>query len=173
MNTEDKELMAMASISSALAELDDVAKQRVIAWISSRLGIKSAPAIEGERPALQAPAADSWGDGAMDSLPDFFDAIDPQTDMERAITVAAYLQIQGGKEELTSQEIHAELKNLGYASSNITVAITRASEVSPRLMFQTHKDGATKQGRKKYKVTREGIKYLQAKAAGKKQEPKS
>jgi len=49
---------------------------------------------------------------------------------------------------------------------NITVALGALVDDTPRLVIQTHKAGKTKQARKKYKLTAEGIKRIKQMLTG-------
>ena len=163
--SEDPEIAAMRSILEAMSELEEDSRKRVVQWLMNREGISS-DALGSLTMGRKLSSARPRGteDNAM-SLSDFFYSVDPQNDMERAIAVAYYLQNSGGKEELTSQEINDELKHLGYPISNITKALTRAMETVPRLMHQTRKEGTSQQARKKYKITHEGMKFMEARVS--------
>lgn len=159
---EDLEIKAMSIISEALSDLDENARKRVIQWLVSREGFVQPKSTSLTLPQSVTPTGTVEGVDE-NSLSDYFYSVDPQNDMERALAVAAFLHTTKGKTDLGSQEINNELKHLGYASSNITLALTRAMEVKPQLMHQTRKEGTSQQARKKYKITSEGLRYLQAK----------
>src|SRR5690349_19708564 len=116
---EDKEIKVMGIVAEAIAELDEDARKRVILWLMSREGVSSSKAVS-TSPQLQS-LQKSTGELPNDkqSLSDFFYSVDPQSDMERAIAIAGYLQTVGGREEFSSQEINDELKHLGYPIANI------------------------------------------------------
>jgi len=159
---EDKEITAMSRITDILSSLEEEARKRILLWLLSREGLTTPPAtIVGSSTRVKVLSGSVIDPNESKSLSDFFYSVDPQNDMERALTVAAFLQSTGGGEDLSSQEINDELKHLGYPIANITKALTRAMEVTPRLMHQTRKEGTSQQARKKYRVTHEGMKYLQ------------
>jgi hypothetical protein len=162
---DDQEILAMGTIAEALKPLDEATRKRVIEWLISREGIGGTVGtrIGPVLPVTNAAGSVLSGESNTQSLSDFFYSVDPQNDMERALAVAYYLQVFQGNDELSSQDINDELKHLGYPIANITKALTKAMDVTPRLMHQTRKEGTSQQARKKYKVTHEGMKFLQAK----------
>ena len=82
-------------------------------------------------------------------------------DSERALVAAYWFQYLGGVSDFDSATLNKELKHLGHQSSNITTALTSLMSKKPQLVIQTRKSGASKQARKKYKLTNEGIKQVQ------------
>ena len=60
--------------------------------------------------------------------------------------------------EFDSQRVNSELKHLGYPVSNITRAFDR---LRPTFVQQTKKTGATRQARKRYRLTHEGRKRVE------------
>ena len=58
--------------------------------------------------------------------------------------------------------VNGHLKDLGHTVSNITRAFDSLINRSPRLARQIAKSGSAKQARKRYKVTREGIKRVKS-----------
>jgi hypothetical protein len=164
--SEDKEIRAMGEIANAISDLDENTRKRIIQWLISREGLTlSGQVLTEPRIAKIFSNSTSIESSQDQSLSEFFYSVDLQNDMERAVAVAYYLQTVDGKEELSSQEINDELKHLGYPISNITKTLNKAMETTPRLMHQTRKEGNARQSRKKYKVTHEGMKFLQAKVS--------
>jgi hypothetical protein len=56
--------------------------------------------------------------------------------------------------------LNTELKNLGHAIPNITDALTSNIEKKPQRVIQLQKAGTSRQARKTYKVTHEGLVYV-------------
>ena len=154
----DPELKAMGTIAQALAELSDEQRRNVLLYVNARFG---GQAVLPRFTANLAPTAEPDG-GQYESLGDFFDAVNPETEADRVLTVSYWLQVVKGAADLESFPINKHLKNLGHPVSNITRAIESLIFQAPRLVHQTSKTGSSKQARKKYKVTREGIKRVQA-----------
>ena len=76
--------------------------------------------------------------------------------------VAGYwFQELAGQDDLDSQRINKELKNLGHPSTNITRDFDALIRRSPRQVIQVRKEGKSRQARKRYKLTREGIKAVE------------
>ena len=53
------------------------------------------------------------------------------------------------------------MKDLGHGVGNITDALTALKEERPALILQLKKSGTSKQARKTYKLTQEGIRRVQ------------
>jgi hypothetical protein len=55
---------------------------------------------------------------------------------------------------------------MGHRVPNITIAMDELQRQKPQLAVQLRKAGTTKQARKTYKITTEGIKYVEAMLKG-------
>jgi len=53
------------------------------------------------------------------------------------------------------------LRHLGYAAGNITSALAQLIGGKPQLAIQTHKSGSSKQARKRYRLTNEGLRAVE------------
>lgn len=102
---------------------------------------------------------------SYNSVAELFSAASPTVDWEKALVVATYLQVKNGLSDFTSLEVNRELKNLGYPSSNITDAFDVCITKRPQLILQLRKEGNSRQARKKYKVSNEGIKLVKSMVA--------
>jgi hypothetical protein len=155
---DDPELKAMTTIAQALANLSDEQRRNVLLYLNARYGGRTVP----RQPATTLiPAVEPTAEQHK-NLGDFFDAVNPQTEADRVLTVSYWLQVVEGAEDFESFPVNKHLKNLGHPVSNITRALESLIAQTPRLVLQTSKTGSSKQARKKYKVTREGIKRVQA-----------
>ncbi|TAM76242.1 hypothetical protein EPN44_05865 [bacterium] len=96
-----------------------------------------------------------------ENLAVLFDAADPQTEAEKVLIAAHWLQKQSGAPNIEAAAVNRELKHLGHAVRNVTMAFNVLLGDRPALVVQMAKSGNTKQARKKYMVTRAGEKYLQ------------
>jgi hypothetical protein len=164
----DPEIEAMSQIASALQPLDQDAQRRVLKWVIERYQLQASsgkgglPAIASP-PALDSaatPLALATSAQAFQDLHSLFDAANPETGTERALVVGYWHQ-QQSNEDWDSQAVNSDLKHLGYPSANITRDLDGLMSRSPRLVIQTRKEGTTKQARKKYKLTREGMKAVE------------
>lgn len=156
-NVLDAEIKAMQTISTALQSLEPDAIRRVLKWANERFQVKSiSPTI---------PDHDSHGSEnpppAFNEFSDLFDAANPTMDVDKALVAAFWFQVVQKHDDLDSQQLNNELKHLGHPSGNITRALENLINRSPRLVMQTRKGGTTKQARKRYKLTREGIRAVQ------------
>lgn len=92
----------------------------------------------------------------------------PETMAERAL-LGAYVLSKGRPDRtVTSQAINAELKRNGLPVPNITRAIESNLRSRPPLMTQKKKMGTTRQARKQYAITQEGVDHVEGRlrAAG-------
>jgi hypothetical protein len=180
----DTEIAAMQNCHEQLNPLDTNTKVRVIQWLVSKYELYSQTTFINNNATKQSGnevkvITDDVLEPAngetlvavplqtnklenYDALADFFSATNPNLEWEKALVVATYLQVKNGLTEFTGFEINKELKNLGYASSNITTAFNGCMDRKPQLILQLRKDGKARQAKKKYKVSAEGIKYVNA-----------
>jgi hypothetical protein len=153
-----RELDAMKIIADALAKLDEHAVRRVLHWANDAFRSKTSVSfVHGER-GLDSLFSASGSDfkGKYPTLADFFAAVSPTQDADKALVVAYWFQVIEGASDLDGFSLNKELKHLGHGISNITSALDTLISRKPALVIQTKKSGSSKQARKKYKVTLEG-----------------
>lgn len=154
----------MGRIYETLEPLEADSRLRVLKWAIAKFDVR---VTIGARIAGDGAAGSSGiPTGATDiasyeSLPEFFAALDLPTEHERVLAVGAYLMGKDKHEELTSQQINSELKNLGFGVSNITRAIGTLLKQKPQPMIQTRKEGKSRQAIKKFRVTQHGFSRVQ------------
>lgn len=165
----DPEIQAMSAIAGALGSLDQQAVTRVLQWAAKRYGVavesppqshvpgrQAAPAVSSDSQPRAPLAATAYTD-----FHELFDAANPATSVDKALVAGYWFQVLKGQEDLDSQELNKELKNLGHVSTNITRDLDSLINKTPRFVMQVRKDGSTKQARKRYKLTREGMKAVE------------
>ena len=148
----DLELDAMASVTTALKELDEQTAARVLRWALDRFHVSTKENKEAngeEEPGLN-----------FKELPVLYDAANPTTDAEKTLVVGYWLQQIEENENFDAQSVNSKLKHLGHRVGNITRAFDALKDENPRLVLQIEKSGSTKQARKKFKLTVEGIRKV-------------
>jgi hypothetical protein len=90
----------------------------------------------------------------------------PETMSERALLGAYSLSRGKADRTVTSQSINAELKRAGIPVPNITRAIESNLRTRPPLMTQKKKLGTTRQARKQYAITTDGVEFVERKLSG-------
>lgn len=159
---KDKELVAMDEVYRALEGLEPEEVGRVLTWASDRFGvlITRAEKPQDVHTELEPERRDVFGIDNLRSfevLGELFAKARPKTNADKALVSATFLQVARGNADLAAQQINNELKHLGHRILNITDAINSLIWDKPSLMIQLRKSGSTKQARKTYKVTDEGI----------------
>jgi hypothetical protein len=81
------------------------------------------------------------------------------------LAVAVYLQNKDPENELTGFSINKELKHIGHGVKNITRPVESLVKSTPQLMIQLRKSGKTRQAKKTYRVTEEGVKAVKLRLA--------
>lgn len=155
---DDPELVAMGAVRDALEELDEDTRRRVLRWATERFRSFSPP-----------PANRSGAIPAPEGFSDFaslFATANPGTEAEKALVAAYWFQVVHGEDPLDSQRLNTELKDLGHGIKNITAALDRLIGRRPRLIMQVRKGGRTKQARKSYRLTVEGVNRVTQMLAG-------
>jgi hypothetical protein len=156
---DDPEIAAMQAVTRAITGLDEAQTARVLRWAAERAGIALT------QPGLRRAGPDGNGGHAPTEFPDLaslYDAVDPSSQSERALAVAYWFQELKGQSDVDAQQVNTELKQLGHGVENITSAFTDLMNRTPRLVIQTRKSGSSRQARKKYRVTTEGLRKVKA-----------
>lgn len=155
----DPELKAIGEVTKALSDLSEEQRRNVLLYVNARYGSQLPPmrrqsaGVAAESPAPAVPE--------FSSMAELFDTADPGTEAERVLVVAYWVQTVEGAEEFESFPVNKHLKHLGHPVSNITRALDTMIDQRPRLILQTSKSGRAKQARKRYKLTREGVKRVE------------
>lgn len=142
---DDRELAIMAQITGLIAELEDGAHDRVVRWLIGRYS--STPPSGRALAPVQAPR----------DFASLIERAEFEGDDERALLACFWVQELEGANPFDSQKVNAALKELGYGVSNITRALRDLHEQRPALVMAIRKEGRTRQARKQYRVTIEGL----------------
>ena len=120
------------------------------------------------------------GDGAQginrdqpqtfDRISDLMDAANPASGVDYVLLGSYWFQVVQEAESFTGHQVNSALKDLGHGSSNITTAYNNLKSRKPPLARQIQKSGTSKQARKQYRLTAEGIKVVDRMLAGKVEE---
>lgn len=163
MENEIPELKAMMEISHLFAGLEEDEIQRVLHWATEKFRNKSVDSVVATRPLAQTPSlALETLPSNFDDLPAFMDASKPTNGLERILAAAYFQQVIQGEPDFDSQTLNTQLKHLGYPSANITRDMVRLVDRSPKLVIQTRKEGSSQQARKKFRLTTEGVRAVEA-----------
>ena len=167
----DEEIQAMASVSSALSELEDDARARVLRWAADRFGVSGLDT--GVKQVTQAAAASSSTTEAsdndaleepteeFDTFAELFAQANPSSEAHKVLVAGYWHQVVCSDSEITSAKLNKDLKDLGHSIVNINQKFDTLMGAKPQLAIQLKKSGNAKQARKKYKVTKEGIKKVE------------
>ena len=159
MTSEMAELKAMAEIASIFAGLEEEEIQRVLRWVNEKYRMRlgaSAFAAAGSMASITVEKKE------FADLPALYDVAKPTNGLERILVGAYFYQVVKGEADFDSQSLNNQLKHLGYPSSNITRDMASLVSRSPKLAIQTRKDGTTLQARKKFRLTMEGVRAVEA-----------
>jgi hypothetical protein len=174
----DPEIDAMSALATALADLEGDARGRVLRWAAERYGV-SVNTSKGGRHGGGAAGGHDGGTGeevtdkeiaeeapVYEHFADLFNEAQPKTHPDKALVAAYWLQAIQDQSTWQSAALQLELKNLGHAIGNITEALTTNMQKKPARIVQVQKAGKSRQARKTYKVTHEGLVYVQGMLRG-------
>jgi len=171
----DQEIEAMGTVAGAVSPLDEDAQGRVIRWAAERFGVTLGTKGRGRpgRGEDEDPDEEVTEREIQEEAPEFehfaelFDAAGPKTDVDRVLVAGYWMQVVQGGPSFQALELNNELKNLGHAIGNVTDALTNNKERKPARILQLRKAGTTRQARKTYKLTHEGMIFVQGMIAAK------
>lgn len=152
------ELGAMRAIDEALEGVPEDARGRVLRWACDKFGVDVS-----ERGGPDSGDGDSEGTAdavSPNDMAELMDACQPRTGLDRVLIGSYWYQVVKGEAALTSQQVNTSLKHLGHGVANITDAFGSLINRKPALVMQVQKSGKSRQARKKYKLTNEGIKRV-------------
>ncbi len=157
----------MGQVAAALKSLEPDAVRRVLKWALERYqprqgGSGTGTPVEAGAMVPETATAAASLPRTFLNLPELFDAAEPETGTDKVLVTAYWFQnFQAPGLEWGSQTINTELKHLGHPSSNITRDLDNLMARKPKLVLQTRKEGTKQQGRRRYKLTREGTRAVE------------
>lgn len=159
--SELDEIEAMKKLAAALEPLDEAARQRVLQWAVSRYhtGRPVALAVRVDPGDLN---LESKASSSFETFAHLFEVANPTTEREKALVASYWAQVCEAQPSFAAQKLNTQLKDLGHRVGNITEALTALKAERPALVLQLKKSGTSKQARKTYKLTQEGIRRVQA-----------
>ena len=161
------EINAMKAVAEALQPLSANSRRGVLEWAGRFYGAntqstaKITASVSGVLPQLTANSSVGAHAESPANLAELFSQARPGTDAEKALIAAYWFQKIEGHEDLDSFTLNSELTHLGHRLTNITRALSTLMLTKPALVVQTRKEGKTKQARKKYKLTVEGMRRVE------------
>jgi len=180
MMEDDHELQAMSQVNAALKVLSNDERYRVMQWAANKY-LKTTVPLKFAGPIVPTeitpPAAldigvvtsdDADDDKEHDETPTYdtfaemLDASGADTDSERFLVAAYWLQITNERGDWKSFDINKLLKDTGNQIATISNAVrdvTKKSKAKPAMVVQVSKSAA-KGGSKVLKLTTEGIKKV-------------
>ena len=171
----DPEIEAMGRLATALDSLADDARARVLRWAADRYGASVSVATETFARARMLPRDQELEDRPratevreaperrFEQFVDLFDAVDPKSDVDKALTGAYWLQVVSKQDSWQSLRVNNLLKDMGHGVANVTSALRTAQERKPALVRQVHKSGRAQQSWKTYKLTTAGVSHIRRK----------
>ena len=90
----------------------------------------------------------------------------PDTNPKWALLGAYFHTKVKGHETVSGQEINTTLKHYGTTIRNITDALSANIAARPAFILQVSKSGSSRQSRKTYRVTTQGLQYVEARLRG-------
>ena len=170
MSDAANEFEVIKVVHGALEPLDAEARTRVLTYIASRLGIdaqvvgvrvtptKNGPDKEGKEEDFEKAAGEAL---TYSDFADLYAATNPRSESEKALVAGYWLQKCQGAEGFSGAAANKELTHLGHKVGSITNAINRIKNRKPSLILQLKKSGTSRQARKLYKVSHEGVKRIE------------
>jgi len=169
----DPEIDAMSQIAAALEGLrEEDARFRVLRWAADRYGVTLASPeasmktssrmpdqLEEER-SSRVPDVRDAAEPVFEQFVDLFDAVDPKSDVDKALTAAYWLQILSKQPSWQALRVNNLLKDMGHGVGNVTSALRTAQERKPALVRQVAKSGRAAQSWKTYKLTTSGVSHV-------------
>lgn len=168
MSETENEFGAIKTVHDALEPLDDEARARVFTYIASLMGIDAkvvgsvAAAVGGFDDETARASADEAAKTAptYSGFAELYAATSPKSNGEKALVAGYWLQVCQGAESFTAASANKELTHLGHKIANITDAIDSMKNQKPMLILQLKKAGVSRQARKLYRVSHEGMKRV-------------
>lgn len=148
----DSELSAMHQVNETLKNFEKEAKTRILKWIADRNSLEEIQKIL--TPQLNLPEQTQNNiNRNFESFSELFNAANPQTNEDK-ILVAAYWLQEIQKKPITTRPLNNELKLIGHwIKANIDINYDNLLKLKPSPLILLKKEGKTRQAIKIYKLT--------------------
>ena len=169
--TKSTEFHAFTAVHDALEPLDDEARSRIVKSIITLLAINAQFQAESEED-IADEEAEAAAETAAETAPTYstfaelYAAANPTTNGNRALVAGYWLQVCQDNDSFTGQAANKELAHQGNKVGNITAAINGLRKANPQLVLQLKKSGSSRQARKTYKVSHEGVRRVEEMIGG-------
>ena len=165
----DQEMKAIQGTVALFEPLNQDARSRVLRYVADRYGVmtsqqSSKQKVVGED--LKEGSSSELDQATFTDIADLYDRASPSSGVMRALVGAYWFQVCQKSNDFDAQSVNGELKHLGHPSTNITRDFDNLMALTPKLVLQVRKEGKTRQARKLYRLTTEGIKRVRAMLAG-------
>ncbi|MEU2047731.1 hypothetical protein [Streptomyces albidoflavus] len=167
----DPEIEAMTAVADALRDLEEDTQGRVLRWAAERhrvtLGIPAPRNGLSETPESATTLDDISDEEISAESPKFehfaelYHAANPKVDVDRALVAGYWFQAIREQPSFQAAQLNKELKHLGHALKHVTAALDGNQSKKPARIIQLRKSGSSRQARKTYKLTHEGLVYVQ------------
>jgi hypothetical protein len=154
------EIDAMKAIDTAMESLEPDETKRVLRWAVDKFGASEVNLDVGPPRGLRRTPSDGQ-QPAFERISDLMDAALPNSIVDHVLVASYWFQVIQGRENFTGQEVNSELKDLGHPASNITDSYTTLMKRKPPAVRQVQKTGSTRQARKLYRLTNEGVRAVE------------
>lgn len=159
-NSEIDEIDVMRVIKQEFSKIDEESRLIVLRWANERYGRRTGPKTAAPVSAYAPVDSVEMPARALENAAELLAAARPSTEAEKALVAGYWFQEIMGQSDLEAQVINTELKHLGHGVANITRALDALMRQRPQPVIQLRKSGNSKQARKKYKLTTEGVKRV-------------
>jgi hypothetical protein len=153
--------VALSTIIKSLEILEEPQRRNVLLYVNARYGAP-VPGLRSVEQVAGSPVANEPDPRQFSDVGDLFDAASTQSEADQILVVAYWKQVVEGADAFGPLPVSKELKRLRHGVLNITRLISQSS----KLVLQVAKSGKARQARKRYKVTREGVRRVQAMISG-------
>ena len=172
---DDREIQAIAAVNSALKNLSEEERFRVIQWLANKYvqNTQYPKIVDVSRTKSLAGIPESGSEAeeedaqvqtqTYDTFAEMLDATGADKETERFLVAAYWLQVVGNEVTWKSFEINKLLKDTGNQIESISNPVRALSKAKPALIVQVSKNSTSKgKGSKTLKLTTEGIKKIEA-----------
>ena len=166
------EISAIEAVTEALVALEQPAQRRVIDYITSLFDLSRSPGggqrgvAAAETPAPEPSDVPVSSESSFSDCAHLFDALQPESNEDKALAAAYWLQLHGENGEFTTREITRELTHLGENFTHMSRVLERLRSKKPALIRQVRATGKGRGFRRTYAITEAGRKLVQQRYQG-------
>ena len=162
------EFIAMQAIVDAIADLSELEKRRVAAWLVDYTAQETSSRTDTNETNSQVDTSThgSIEEGAIgpepiSSFPELYDAVAAKTGAQKAVVAGYWLEKYEGHDSWKASEVNKLLKSIDVKVSSISIVLANAVKAAQPMVTELGRLGEGQRSRKTFRLNEAGVAFVE------------